>query len=66
MEPLTDAEKDHFAKYCDSVVREADAAYAWWRSRGDKYMASRFNIEALAHRMVALRLRSEQVAEAAR
>jgi len=66
MEPLTDVEKDRFAKYCDAVVREADAACAWWRARGDKFAASRFNIEALAHRMVALRLRSEQVAEAAR
>ena len=66
MEPLTDVEKDRFVRYCDAVVREADEACARWCAIGDKFTAAQFNIEALAHRMVAMRLRSEQLRPSAR
>lgn len=66
MEPLTAIEKDRFVGWLDQATAQADADCAHWRARGDKFEAQKFRIKSVALQMVALILRSEQVAEASR
>lgn len=58
---LTASERDRFVAWLDAKVAASEAEIQEWVDANEIAIAERFRIKALACRMVALELRSEQV-----